>query len=417
MNFGKTESVALLACMALIGRPGVANGRQTVNLPGEDQVLKGEATTLFSVGVADGREHEAFSDIAGVGFDARANLYVLDRGNANVVVFDRSGRYVRTIGSKGQGPGEFALPVGLAVFPDGVVAVMDLGNGAISVFNVNGEYADIIHPDARLIQARPTMLLSPSVSHSILVAGSQMTMRPDAPPQISDTLPILRVRLGGDRGTTVVYRTINPGPRVNATAGRANRQEIRLSPPPEFTAQASWRSLPDGGLVVNSGVDYAITVVDGDGTTLATMRRPIRPRPVTDRDKAMIREQRRAQLESGSGMLAVTEVNGRRSFSVGGRGMPPQQIEQRLAQLEFAERIPVVRRLAVDDYGNVWVERDGGPGSDDYPIDILLPTGEYGGTVRGLKLPDAFGPYGMAASIESDDLGVQKVVVRQLPRN
>jgi len=34
-------------------------------------------------------------------------IYILDSGNNRIHVFDNSGKYIRTIGKKGQGPGEF----------------------------------------------------------------------------------------------------------------------------------------------------------------------------------------------------------------------------------------------------------------------------------------------------------------------
>ena len=54
---------------------------------------------------------------------------------------------------------------------------------------------------------------------------------------------------------------------------------------------------------------------------------------------------------------------------------------------------------------------------EDGPIDVLAAGGEYAGTYRtgATKMPDAFGPDGMAAFIEFDDLGVASVVVRRLP--
>lgn len=54
---------------------------------------------------------------------------------------------------------------------------------------------------------------------------------------------------------------------------------------------------------------------------------------------------------------------------------------------------------------------------EDGPIDVLTADGEYIGTHRdgATKMPDAFGPDGLAAFIELDDLDVARVVVRRLP--
>jgi hypothetical protein len=255
------------------------------------------------------------------------------------------------------------------------------------------------------------MSLVPSMNDGLLMAGGQVSSSPDAPPQVSDSLPIVRVGLDGD--TRVVHRTFNKGP-VLSVSGGPNEQQVALTPPPVFTPQVSWAALPDGGLAVSPGLQYEVRVVSPAGKVDAVLTRPVRPRNVTNRDRDAARDRARQTMETGEGALRVEENNGRRSISAG-RGMPRQQIEQRLAALEFAEQVPVVRGLRVDNAGNIWVQRDGGPGSDDYPIDILTPAGEYRGTIRGIDLPNAFGPSGLAAFIETDDLGIQRVVVRRMP--
>ena len=54
---------------------------------------------------------------------------------------------------------------------------------------------------------------------------------------------------------------------------------------------------------------------------------------------------------------------------------------------------------------------------EDGPIDVLTAEGEYIGTYRAAatKMPDAFGPDGLAAFIELDEFEVPSVVVRRLP--
>jgi hypothetical protein len=48
--------------------------------------------------------------------DEENNLYVLDSGNSNVVVFNNHGNFLRTIGKKGVGPGELDTPVYMDIF-------------------------------------------------------------------------------------------------------------------------------------------------------------------------------------------------------------------------------------------------------------------------------------------------------------
>lgn len=59
--------------------------------------------------------------------DAAGNLYVADSGERNIKIFDKNGKFVKTIGRAGQGPGEFQYPRGIA---------MRAGNGEIAVFDL-----------------------------------------------------------------------------------------------------------------------------------------------------------------------------------------------------------------------------------------------------------------------------------------
>jgi len=68
-------------------------------------------------------------------------IYVLDRGNHNVVIFDRNTfEILKTIGEKGQGPGEFELPFGFAVAENSII-VSDAQLNRISQFiHTNGSW-------------------------------------------------------------------------------------------------------------------------------------------------------------------------------------------------------------------------------------------------------------------------------------
>lgn len=71
--------------------------------------------------------------------DARGNLYVLDDGNHRVQIFDPQGSFLRSVGSGGEGPGEFSMPRSISVNATGQFAVFDMGQQRISVFSAEGE--------------------------------------------------------------------------------------------------------------------------------------------------------------------------------------------------------------------------------------------------------------------------------------
>jgi hypothetical protein len=71
-----------------------------------------------------------------VGWDPAGNIFVSDGyGNSRVVKYDKYGRFVASVGSKGSEPGQFNLPHSLAVDSKGNVYVGDRSNRRIQVFD------------------------------------------------------------------------------------------------------------------------------------------------------------------------------------------------------------------------------------------------------------------------------------------
>lgn len=72
-------------------------------------------------------------------------IYVLDTGgvqnsNHQVLLFNASGRLLKTIGTRGEGDGEFNLPLDCALGPDGRLYVLDTGNFRVQVFDPEGNF-------------------------------------------------------------------------------------------------------------------------------------------------------------------------------------------------------------------------------------------------------------------------------------
>jgi DNA-binding beta-propeller fold protein YncE len=71
----------------------------------------------------------------------RGDLYVSDGyGNCRVHRFSPAGALLRSWGTAGQGPGQFFLPHGIAAAADGRVFVCDRENDRIQIFDPDGEY-------------------------------------------------------------------------------------------------------------------------------------------------------------------------------------------------------------------------------------------------------------------------------------
>ena len=68
-------------------------------------------------------------------------IYVADKNNNRIDVFDTSGKYIKSWGSLGSGKGQFNNPADLAGdFPRGLIFVSDIGNNRVEKFDTNGKF-------------------------------------------------------------------------------------------------------------------------------------------------------------------------------------------------------------------------------------------------------------------------------------
>jgi hypothetical protein len=79
-----------------------------VHNPGEPlfKDFKLDLEEQFTLGYQED-ENYIFYHACDIALDSKENLYILDSGNYRIQVFNPLGKYVKTIGRRGQGPGEF----------------------------------------------------------------------------------------------------------------------------------------------------------------------------------------------------------------------------------------------------------------------------------------------------------------------
>jgi peptidylamidoglycolate lyase len=93
----------------------------------------------------DGTHFNRPTDVA---FAADGSVYVSDGyGNSRVAKFSAEGKFLLDWGQKGQGPGEFDLPHSVAVDAQGRVYVADRMNIRIQVFDANGKFLNMWKSD------------------------------------------------------------------------------------------------------------------------------------------------------------------------------------------------------------------------------------------------------------------------------
>jgi sugar lactone lactonase YvrE len=84
-------------------------------------------------------ENLAFHIPSDIAIDDQGNIYILDAGNHRIQKFGPDGKYITTIGNRGQGPGEFYFPLSLDLDPKGYLYVSDPQNQRVQILKPDGE--------------------------------------------------------------------------------------------------------------------------------------------------------------------------------------------------------------------------------------------------------------------------------------
>jgi hypothetical protein len=189
----------------------------------------------LSIGEAEGREEYMFSPIRSIAVDGEDRIYVLETRGALVKVFDRNGEYLRTIGRRGQGPGELNVPIALSITNDNTVAVEDFMRG-ITFYSPEGEFIK------SLSAARYFFIGAITNSQGSIVA---------------------RTRISDSEKTGYELKMFDsslehPKTLMTITSLRSNSIEI-------FSPNLFWQAGKDGSVVVGYSQNYELQVFNSEG--------------------------------------------------------------------------------------------------------------------------------------------------------
>ena len=395
----------LWACLLAAGP---ASAQEIIELTGEDRWLEAGFEELYRLGTMTGEDWEQFGNVAGVAFDGAGNLHVLDDQSDRVFVVGADGRLIRELGGKGGGPGEFVDAVAMTVMADGRVVVADLSRRGYHLFGPDGEFQRMVrmagNPPVttvgffRALPGADAIIRVPTLARQALFTGDAFS----GPLVLPSTHVVVRESLTGEETETdTVSRPWLPP--INFEDLSETRQRNYAPMPtrllPAFSPGLHLGMLPDGRLAFSDSSAYAVKIVEPGRGVMRILTRPLYPEPMSGR---VIRAERDRLLRQ----LEATAVP----------GVVPTRGGRRIEDMEFADEIPVVRGLGTTWDGQIWVLRYAEDPFADGPIDVLTADGRYLGSYPAgvTGLPTAFGPDGLVAYVDTNELGVETVVVKRV---
>jgi len=285
-----------------------------------------------------------FVGVASISFDALGDIYLLDFSDNNIKKFDSGGKFLKVIGRKGQGPGDFSSPVSFDVVKDRIF-VWDMGNRRLSALTLEG--AAVISRDISGLSGRPQRLRA--LPDGDLVVETEK-IHFDDPKKPQDVfLEVLSPDLQ-------VKGVISSQPVWRNKHIRTEQFGLTNIPQP-FSPDIHWDISPDGRIIIGFAAEYKFGVYNSQGKLLLSVKHPFKPVKVTEKDK-------KNHLEG------ITFFDGK-SIK---RGAPDFIVKN----TEFPKYKPAYSSLLVDGEGNIlvhpFIEEEA---KQPFVFDAFSPEGKF----------------------------------------
>ncbi|HWV56962.1 MAG TPA: 6-bladed beta-propeller [Longimicrobiales bacterium] len=313
------------------------SGAIRVNNAGTGLLGAGEGWRIVEelrIGAAEGNGADVFGEISTIGVSPTGLIHVVNWQTQEIRVFQPDGRFVRSIGRRGSGPGEFHDAFGLEWDEQGNLWVIDAGNARYTVYDSTGA---LVATHDRRVYGDVHPWLGGFGSDGFLYDLGASTS-----PGVESRVRYFRVDSAG-----VIRDSIPPFTGPAPAAGPAVLHAV--------TPRLDWRFDPRGYIWFGNTGEYRLVQRSLAGDTVRIVERKHSPLPLSHAETARIRD----------------ALDGMRSLE-GESGPQP----------DIPAVKPVFERLHFDSQGNLLVQRVGGEGTKGTAFDVFDPEGRYLGRME-----------------------------------
>ena len=133
-----------------------------------------------TIGLEIGDETKTFAFLVSCGYTLDGNIAVLDAQKSTLQIFEPNGEELMQIGRNGQAPGEYQLPLGLAITGNGYI-VSDIAGAKIIRYNTDGSLRDELNDFGMM----PPTIITGTIGNNYLAQHLNFNLEGENGPEVS----------------------------------------------------------------------------------------------------------------------------------------------------------------------------------------------------------------------------------------
>lgn len=265
---------------------GVVHVRNPAEPAEEERILEPEL--LWSYGEESGEDDVLIGAVTQALIDDDGNSYLLDSHISQVIVYDSAGRFVRSMGRSGEGPGEFKIPITMGFLPGGRLGVVQMMPVRIAAFTLDGEaLADFPALSAEGFASVQEII---GVGESVVIAQQSTSFNSQ---KITLTGNLFCLDENGNKKSKLWEKSFDQDMGDIVIGGESN------------TVLPVWAAGSKGNVYISPSYDrYRIDVMDLGGKTVHVIEREYESRKRTDEELER-RKKLLEQMPAGMGNMDI----------------------------------------------------------------------------------------------------------------
>ena len=294
------------------------------------------ARPIVDIGTAEGEPEYELAGVSGVIRLGDGRVAVANMQANEIRFYDRTGKFIKKVGRRGEGPGEFSQLMALHRMNGDSIIAND-SRGRYEVFSDQGDYVR----EFRFSNDRTVNPMAWFANGMAIVGNTRIVDQRDRLGTWIDSIEIALFDARGNKVRTVgTFKFLLQGKRA----------EVPYSQPMTFGPRAVVAAF-GGKFYYNFTDDYEIDVFSADGSLQRRIRRAWTPIKVSKEDLDNYR----------FGFVNAPDERGGTSDSW------KAFREKRYGETMFAETFPAHGSMRVDRVGNLWVQENRRPAREAQP--------------------------------------------------